>query len=67
MKRALVVLGVLLVGVGLIWFLQGIGVLQGSFMSNQAQWALIGLLAGGIGTGILVGSLRRASNRDQQP
>lgn len=64
MKLAGYILGAVLVLVGLIWFLQGIGVLLGSFMSNQAQWALIGLLAAGIGTSILVRNFRRASRKD---
>ena len=64
MKRALNIVGIVFGLVGLIWFLQGIGILQGSFMSNQAQWVLIGLLTAGIGVGILVAS-RRSSNRDR--
>ena len=63
MKRALNIVGIVFGLVGLIWFLQGIGILQGSFMSNQAQWVLIGLLTAGIGVGILVAS-RRSSNRN---
>ena len=33
------VLAILLIAVGLIWILQGIGVLPGSFMTGQIQWA----------------------------
>ncbi len=34
--------------VGLVWILQGVGVIPGSFMSNDAMWAWIGaaLIAG---------------------
>ena len=35
-------LGVLLVLVGLIWTLQGLNVLGGSFMSGATVWAIIG-------------------------
>ncbi|MFN8448349.1 MAG: hypothetical protein U0521_07100 [Anaerolineae bacterium] len=49
---------------GLIWFLQGIGVLQGSWMSNQAQWVLIGLLTAGVGAGAFVIG-RRTTGRGQ--
>lgn len=35
-------LGVLLALVGAVWLLQGVGVLPGSFMTGQAQWAVIG-------------------------
>jgi uncharacterized membrane protein HdeD (DUF308 family) len=51
MNRSLsLVLGALLVVIGLIWFLQGIGVLGGSAMSGVALWAVIGpiVAAGGV-------------------
>lgn len=35
-------LGGILVVIGLVWFLQGIGVLGGSVMSGVALWAVIG-------------------------
>ena len=31
--------------VGVVWFLQGINVLPGSFMTGQTFWAIAGLLA----------------------
>lgn len=34
--------GAVLVILGAIWFLQGINVLLGSFMTGQTKWALIG-------------------------
>jgi hypothetical protein len=54
MKRGLSILGVLLALVGLVWFLQGIGVLQGSVMSNTSQWTIIGLVFVVVGGGLLV-------------
>jgi hypothetical protein len=36
------VFGVILVLLGLVWILQGTGVLGGSSMSGHAQWAIIG-------------------------
>ncbi len=54
MKRVLNVVGVLLALAGLVWILQGIGLLQGSFMSNQSQWAIIGIVVGVIGGGLLI-------------
>jgi hypothetical protein len=50
MARWLVQLIAVLAGVaGLIWLLQGVGLLQGSFMTGSALWAVIGgaLLAAG--------------------
>ena len=45
MKTILVAVAGLLLLTGCIWFLQGIGVLPGSFMTGQARWALYGALA----------------------
>jgi hypothetical protein len=42
MKITLYILGVLLVLFGAIWFLQGINVLPGSFMTGQKVWAIRG-------------------------
>jgi hypothetical protein len=47
------VLGVLFVVVGAVWFLQGIDVLGGSFMSGEIFWAVIGLPMVVIGLAIL--------------
>jgi hypothetical protein len=38
------VAGVVLALLGLLWFLQGIGVVGGSFMSDEPVWAVIGLV-----------------------
>ena len=54
MRMAATVLGVLLVLAGAVWFLQGIGVLPGSFMSGQRQWAINGCIAFVIGVVLLV-------------
>jgi hypothetical protein len=45
MKIALNVVGVVLMLMGAIWFLQGINILPGSFMTGQIQWAVYGGLA----------------------
>lgn len=42
MRIMLNILGVLLVLVGGTFFLQGIGVLPGSFMTGQTKWAVYG-------------------------
>jgi hypothetical protein len=44
---------------GGIWFFQGIGVLPGSFMTGQIQWAYYGGLAVVAGAGLLVAANRR--------
>ena len=42
MLVALNIFGVLLMLAGAVWFLQGINVLPGSFMTGQTQWAIYG-------------------------
>lgn len=51
MRTVLNVVGVLLALVGTVWFLQGINVIPGSFMTGQRQWAIYGGIAllGGVG------------------
>jgi hypothetical protein len=62
MKIILYTLGVLLILAGGVWFLQGINVLPGSFMTGQTRWAIYGAVAIVVGAGLLVfGSRRRAS------
>lgn len=53
--------GILLAGVGLVWTLQGVGVLGGSVMSGSPLWATIGpivLVAGLVLIGIAVARRR---------
>ncbi|UTP37875.1 hypothetical protein M9M90_11555 [Phenylobacterium sp. LH3H17] len=57
------VLGAVLCGVGLIWILQGVGVLPGSFMTGQSLWAVIGGLA--LIVGLVILTLGRRSRRDR--
>jgi hypothetical protein len=59
MKIALYVAGVLLVLMGAIWFLQGINILPGSFMTGQIRWAVYGAIAGVVGVGLIVRANRR--------
>ncbi len=55
------IIGVVLILAGAVWFLQGIGVLLGSFMSKQTQWAVYGGIAFLLGAGLLLYvDLRRA-------
>lgn len=43
-RRWATVIGVVLALVGMLWFLQGIGVAKGSFMTGEPVWAIIGLV-----------------------
>jgi LPXTG-motif cell wall-anchored protein len=59
MKATLNIVGVILVVLGAIWFLQGINVLPGSFMTGQIQWAVYGGIAMLGGIGLLLAAKRR--------
>jgi hypothetical protein len=59
MRIALNVLGALLVLFGCVWFLQGINVLPGSFMTGQIRWAVYGGIAVVAGVAVLVVANRR--------
>lgn len=58
MTIAAKILGVLLVLVGIVWILQGINVLPGSFMTGQMQWAIYGAIAVIIGVALFIASGR---------
>jgi hypothetical protein len=63
MKIILNIVGILLVLMGSVWFLQGINVLPGSIMTGQIQWAIYGGLAVVVGIGLLVFANRRRASR----
>jgi hypothetical protein len=54
MKTALKIFGSVLIVLGAIWFLQGINVLPGSFMTGQTGWAVIGGIAFVVGVVLLI-------------
>lgn len=62
MRIVLNIVAVLCVLTGCVWFLQGINVLPGSFMTGQTRWAVIGgvMLLTGIGL-FVVANRRRTS------
>jgi hypothetical protein len=59
MKWVLNILGVLLILMGLVWILQGINILPGSFMSGHIQYSLLGIIVGAIGVGLIALANRR--------
>ncbi|GAB3064451.1 hypothetical protein GCM10027053_29180 [Intrasporangium mesophilum] len=63
MKRSpvLIVVGLLLVAMGLVWMLQGLGVIGGSAMSGQTLWAVVGPIVALAGLALVLrGSRSRA-------
>ncbi len=66
MKRTFVgtlAFGLIVALFGLIWALQGFGVLQGSPMSNTTTWSVIGPLTVLVGVVIAVFSWRKLSSK----
>ncbi|MDQ1459468.1 MAG: hypothetical protein QOI08_952 [Actinomycetota bacterium] len=52
------ILGVVLVAIGGVWIAQGSGALHGSFMTGEALWTVIGIIAVLFGIALLVGVAR---------
>ncbi len=63
MRILISIVGILLILAGAVWFLQGINVLPGSFMTGQIQWAIYGAIAVIAGIGLLVFANRRGTSR----
>ena len=38
------VLALIVLGLGVLWSLQGLGIVHGSFMTGQRQWLVIGVV-----------------------
>jgi hypothetical protein len=58
MKYGLLVVGVVLLLTGLVWTLQGLNIVKGSFMTGQSLWLLIGLLCLVAGVGVSLAGFR---------
>ena len=56
-----ILVGVLLVVVGAIWFGQGMGWIGGSGMSGETLWAVVGPVVALLGLGMVASGLRRRS------
>jgi hypothetical protein len=66
MRRTFVLtlaVGLLVALLGLIWALQGFGVLGGSWMSKTTTWSIIGPITALIGIVIAVVSWRKLSSK----
>ncbi|MCR3748915.1 MULTISPECIES: hypothetical protein [Lentzea] len=53
-RKLLVGIGVVLLLLGGVWTAQGLGYLEGSFMTGQQLWTTIGLLCMGAGVMLLI-------------
>ena len=59
MRIILNIVGVLMTLMGIIWFLQGINILPGSFMTGQIRWAVYGSVTALVGLALVVAGRRR--------
>ena len=59
MRALLIALGVAMVATGAVWTAQGLGYLEGSPMTDQSIWAILGPLLAGLGVGLVVVAARR--------
>jgi len=57
-KLVLRIVAVLLIVIGIIWILQGINVLPGSFMTGHIEWAYRGGIAAVVGVALLLAARR---------
>jgi len=53
-----VILGGVMVAIGLVWLLQGVRVLPGSFMTGSAFWAVAGAVVAVVGVIAIAGAFR---------
>jgi glucose uptake protein GlcU len=65
LRIALSVVGVLMCLVGGVFFLQGIGVIGGSFMSHTLTWTIIGVVM--VTAGAMMLSASRPPGRGRRP
>ncbi len=61
MRMAGMVIGILAVIVGIVWTLQGLNILGGSFMSGQTMYVVIGPIVAVVGVILVVFGARRRS------
>ena len=59
MRPLLIAVGAVMVLVGAVWTFQGLGYLEGSPMTDQTLWAILGPLVAGLGVGLIVVAARR--------
>jgi len=59
MRWIMVGVGIVLVLLGGLWFLQGVGILAGSVMTGQTFWAVVGALLLIVGIALCVLGVRR--------
>ena len=59
MKTLFYILSVLFTLAGVVWFLQGINILPGSFMTGQVRWAYYGVMAIIVGVALFMAARKK--------
>ena len=59
MTTGRIVLGILLALAGVVWTLQGLGFVGGSFMTGSTTWAVIGPITAVVGVVVAMTGVRR--------
>ena len=59
-RTALLTLAFLLVAVGAVWTFQGLGYIEGSFMTDSRTWATIGPVVAGLGLALGIVVVQRS-------
>ncbi len=54
MRFALNLIWIVIFAVGVLWILQGLNLVGGSFMTGQPEWIFIGAATSGVGAGTLL-------------
>ena len=54
----------LLIMVGVVWAGQGLGYIDGSSMTNQDEWAVIGSITAGLGVALAIVIVQAARRKD---
>jgi hypothetical protein len=62
-RYVLLIVGGLIALVGVVWFLQGIGILPGSFMTGQSFWAVMGVVCLAVGGSFVFAGFRLNGRR----
>jgi hypothetical protein len=58
MRIGSLIVGAIAIVAGLVWILQGSGVLPGSFMTGQRMWLIIGIVVGIVGLALAYNGIR---------
>jgi hypothetical protein len=64
MKALAMGIGALMILVGLVWMLQGLGYIEGSPMTGETMWAIIGPVVAGLGVALVWVAFRGRRSAD---